>query len=60
MFDTVNPNIPLRDLLYIAREYEKIIAVRDRYKTSLVKIPVPRFIVFYNGTEEYPAEQILK
>ncbi len=57
---TVNPNIPLRDLLYIAREYEKIIAVRDRYKTSLVKIPTPRFFVFYNGTEDYPAEQILK
>lgn len=57
---TVNPNMPLRDLLYIAREYEKIVPVRDRYRTNLVRIPVPRFIVFYNGIEDYPAEEILK
>lgn len=57
---TVNPNMPIRDLLYIAREYEKIIPVRDRYKTTLVKVPTPKFIVFYNGTRDYPAEKILK
>jgi len=50
---TVNPNMPLRDLMYIAREYEKIIPVKDRYKTSLVKIPVPQFVVFYNGSRDY-------
>lgn len=57
---TINPNMPLRDLLYIAREYEKIIPIRDRYRTTLVKIPTPRFFVFYNGTEDYPVEQTLR
>lgn len=53
---TINPNMPLRDLMYIAREYEKIIPVRARYKSSLVKIPAPLFLVFYNGEDDYPDE----
>ncbi len=56
---TVNPNMPLRDLMYIAREYEKIIPARARYKTSLVKIPTPSFFVFYNGQADYPEEWTL-
>lgn len=56
---TINPNMPLRDLMYIAREYEKIIPVRARYKTTLVKIPTPQFIVFYNGVKDYPDEWVL-
>lgn len=56
---TVNPNMPLRDLLYIAREYEKIVPLRDRYKRGLVRIPTPKFFVFYNGEEDYPQEKIL-
>lgn len=57
---TVNPNLPLRNLMYIAREYEKIVPVKARYKTGLVKIPTPEFIVFYNGTEDYPSEETLR
>lgn len=57
---TVNPNMPVRDLLYIAREYEKVIPVRNRYKTTLVPIPTPQFLVFYNGARDQPVEQILK
>ena len=57
---TINPNVPLRNLMYIAREYERIVPVRDRYRTTLVRIPTPKFIVFYNGTEDYPVEEILK
>lgn len=53
-------NLPLRNLMYIAREYEKIVPVKARYKTGLVKIPTPEFIVFYNGTEDYPAEETLR
>ncbi len=53
---TINPNMPLRDLMYIAREYEKIIPARARYKTRLVKIPTPRFFVFYNGLADRPRE----
>ena len=46
--------------MYIAREYERIVPVRDRYRTTLVRIPTPKFIVFYNGTEDYPVEETLK
>ena len=46
--------------MYIAREYERIVPVRDRYRTTLVRNPTPKFIVFYNGTEDYPVEETLK
>jgi len=40
---TVNENIPLRLLMYIARVYEKIIKRRKRYQNKLEKIPKPEF-----------------
>ena len=55
-----NPNMPLRFLQYIAREYEKLLDGRPLYYSRLVKIPTPRFVVFYNGKEEQPAEQTLR
>ena len=55
-----NPNMPLRDLIYISRELEKYIKDKSLYTSSLVKIPVPRFVVFYNGTDKQPERQILK
>lgn len=57
---TYNPNMPLRNLFYIARLLEKITADRSLYGISLVQIPTPRFVVFYNGAEEQPERQILK
>lgn len=50
---SINPNMPLRFLLYIAREYEKILDNKNIYKTTLVKIPKPEFIVLYNGEQKY-------
>ena len=49
---TYNPNIPLRDLFYIASEYQKIVDQKSLYSSILQKIPAPRFLVFYNGTRE--------
>jgi hypothetical protein len=57
---TVNPNMPLRLLLYIARVYEKIIDRAALYKTKLEKIPAPEFIVLYNGKEPYPDRGALR
>lgn len=51
---TVNPNMPLRDLFYVSSMLQKIVKKEDLYRLALVKIPTPRFIVFYNGTEEQP------
>ena len=57
---TINPNIPVRCLLYVAREYEKMIPQRDRYRSRLIEIPKPNFVMFYNGVRNYPDEQVLK
>ncbi len=51
---TDNPNIPLRDLFYVAREYEKLIDKKSLYESRQIKIPTPGFIVFYNGTTPLP------
>ena len=55
-----NPNMPLRDLLYIARQLEKYVVGKTLYSSNLVQIPVPRFVVFYNGTQEQPEIRLLK
>ena len=55
-----NPNMPLRDLIYIARQLGKYIRESSIYSTVLTRIPVPRFVVFYNGTKKQPERKILK
>ena len=51
---TVNPNMPLRGLMYFAQLYQMNITKRDEdiYGHTLVKIPSPKFVVFYNGNSE--------
>ena len=49
---TYNPNIPLRNLFYIADEYQRLVVRKSLYSTVIQKIPTPRFVVFYNGTQE--------
>jgi hypothetical protein len=51
---TVNNNMPLRMLLYMAREYERMTKGKDLYREKMIKIPSPEFIVLYNGREEFP------
>ena len=57
---TINPNMPLRFLLYIARIYDTIIETTRIYRESQVELPTPEFYVFYNGKADYPARQDLK
>ena len=57
---TFNPNMPFRDLIYVTREYEKLISHDSLYASRLVKIPTPRFVVFYNGVAEQKERLILK
>lgn len=57
---SVNPNMPLRDLIYVARQFEKYIRDKTIYSSKLVRIPVPRFVVFYNGTSDQPEKKVLK
>ena len=57
---TWNPNMPLRDLLYIARLMEKSVNKRSLYQSELIKIPTPHFVVFYNGKEKKPEDTTIK
>ena len=56
---TCNPNMPLRDLLYVTRVLQNRIKDENLYSKSLIKIPTPRFVVFYNGTGSQPERQVL-
>lgn len=56
---TYSPNMPLRNLFYIAREWEMLVSQKTLYSSKLVKIPTPNFIVFYNGQDhEWLQEQL--
>ena len=57
---TINPNMPLRDLFYVSTVLRGRIKNENLYGQALIRIPAPRFVVFYNGTEEQPEHQILK
>ena len=59
---TWNPNMPLRDLLYIARLLEKHVNAGNRsiYSSSLIRIPAPRFVVFYNGQRRAEEHTVMK
>ena len=59
---TYCPNMPLRDLLYFASIIQKQIKAqkRDIYGGRILKIPVPHFVVFYNGKENAPDQYDLR
>ena len=51
---TNNPNMPLRDLFYVADVYSNLTKDEDLYGSQQITIPEPKFIVFYNGVENLP------
>ena len=53
---TFNPNMPLRGFLYFSQLYLSYLNDKDVdiFGKNLVKIPTPRFLVFYNGDNELP------
>ncbi|MDE5931203.1 MAG: Rpn family recombination-promoting nuclease/putative transposase, partial [Lachnospiraceae bacterium] len=58
---TFNPNMPVRFLIYLAEEYQKLVeqAEASIYGTRQVILPAPQCIVFYNGEKTMPEEKIL-
>ena len=54
---TYSPNLPLRYLFYISDLYSKI---TNLYGEKMIKIPTPKFIIFYNGEEKRAEKEILK
>ena len=57
---TVNPNMPLRDLSYVTTILQGITREENLYGSELVRIPVPRFVIFYNGMGRQPVKQTLR
>ncbi len=57
---TWNPNMPLRFLIYVAKEFQMLIRDRTLYASTLVELPTPHFVVFYNGEEDRAAESELR
>ena len=60
---TFNPNEPLRFLRHYAQLLEKYIATAKKlnlYSTTLQSLPRPKFVCFYNGTQEQPDKIVLK
>jgi hypothetical protein len=59
---TWNPNAPLRGVLYFSRLYREFIAKNgmDLYGTKQLELPFPCYLIFYNGTAERPAREVLK
>lgn len=57
---TPSPNMPLRDLFYVAQEYYAMVDNDSLFGERAVKIPAPRFVVFYNGLDVQPEKQVLR
>ncbi len=57
-----NPNMPLRLLQYVGNIFEAYVKKErlNKYGATLIKLPVPKFVVFYNGKDEEPDEKFLK
>ncbi len=51
---TFNPNMPVRELIYVSKLYNKYIKANrlNIYSDKLIKLPIPKLVVFYNGEKE--------
>ena len=58
---TYNPNMPIRGFMYAARLYNKYIEENrlNIYSKTLMELPIPQYIVFYNGDDKHEDEEIL-
>lgn len=57
---TINKNMPLRNLEYIACLFSALTYNANLYGSRLIRLPEPQFVVFYNGKEKLPERYELK
>ena len=57
-----NPNMPVRMLEYVGKLYSGYIAKNkvNKYGSTQILLPIPKLVVFYNGTTDKDDEVILK
>ena len=56
-----NPNMPVRQLMYLGRQYDRYIkrTKQNIYGRKLMTLPLPKLVTFYNGKEN-ASDQVLK
>lgn len=57
---TYAPNIPLRNLFYVADLLQAYVKDESLYSSKRIKLPAPHFVVLYNGTEKLQEKIELK
>ena len=57
-----NPNMPVREFMYAGKLYDKFIhsAKLNQYGKTLLPLPLPKLVVFYNGENDTEDEVILR
>ena len=54
-----NPNMPLRFLHYVSDVYREMYPNSELHRHSMLKIPVPHFVTFYNGRDGMKDEEMV-
>ena len=57
-----NPNMPLRLLQYAGSMFEQYVVKekKNKYGRTLIRLPIPKLVVFYNGATNKPDEMCLR
>ena len=56
-----NPNMPLRFLHYLSDVYRNMYSNDILHRRSMIKLPVPHFVTFYNGLEKWiETDEVIK
>lgn len=54
-----NPNMPLRFLHYVSDVYREMYPNSELHRRTMLKIPVPHFVTFYNGRDGMKEEEMI-
>ena len=54
-----NPNMPLRFLHYVSDVYREMYPNSELHRRTMLKIPVPHFVTFYNGRDWMKDEEMV-
>ena len=56
---SICPNIAFRSLLYIADTLRGLTVDNDIYSSTIIPLPTPHFVTFYNGVEPMEEDEII-
>ena len=54
-----NPNMPLRFLHYVSDVYREMYPNSELHRRTMLRIPVPHFVTFYNGRDGMKEEEMV-